>query len=155
MSEQFFPQRPASQPTIYAYEDTHPQYAGLLKVGYTTQDVQTRVAQQYPILRPGALPYRIVLEASAMRRDGTSFTDREVHRRLCQSGIHNPNGEWFACSMQELQAAILAVRERAMNNENRSLNFAMRPEQAEAVAKTEAYFNSFRTENVNKAPHFL
>ena len=45
----FFPPRPKSRPTVYAYEDTNPQYAGLLKVGYTTVDVQSRVAQQYPI----------------------------------------------------------------------------------------------------------
>ena len=36
MSREFFPPRPDSKPTIYAYEDTNPQYAGLVKVGYTT-----------------------------------------------------------------------------------------------------------------------
>ena len=35
MSRDFFPPRPASRPTIYAYEDTNQQYAGLLKVGYS------------------------------------------------------------------------------------------------------------------------
>ena len=35
MSNEFFPQRPAANPTIYAYEDTNPQYKGLLKVGDT------------------------------------------------------------------------------------------------------------------------
>ena len=53
MSRDFSPPRPASRPTIYAYEDTHPQYEGLLKVGYTTVGAQSRVAQQYPTLRPG------------------------------------------------------------------------------------------------------
>ncbi len=38
MSKEFFPPRPDSTPTIYAYEDNNPQYAGLLKVGYTTVD---------------------------------------------------------------------------------------------------------------------
>lgn len=70
MSNEFFPPRPESRPMIYAYEDTNPQYDGLLKVGYTTVDVQARVAQQYPTLRPGKPPYRIVLEESAMRNDG-------------------------------------------------------------------------------------
>lgn len=32
----FFPPRPKVAPKIYAYEDTNPQYAGLLKIGYTT-----------------------------------------------------------------------------------------------------------------------
>ncbi len=42
----FFPSRPQVTPRIYAYEDTHPQYAGLLKVGYTTKSVKERVAEQ-------------------------------------------------------------------------------------------------------------
>ena len=64
MPKEFFPQRPDSHPTIYAYEDTNPQYQGLLKVGYTCGDVRARVAQQYQTLRPGKPPYRIVLEDS-------------------------------------------------------------------------------------------
>ena len=46
MSKEFFPQRPDSNPTIYAYKDTHPQYEGLLKVGYTTGDVRAREQRQ-------------------------------------------------------------------------------------------------------------
>lgn len=65
MPKDFFPPRPMAKPTIYAYEDTNPQYAGLLKVGYTAVDVKSRVAHQYPTLHPGKLPYRIVLEESA------------------------------------------------------------------------------------------
>lgn len=42
MGDGFFPPRPESRPTVYAYEDTNPQYAGLLKIGYTTVDVQSR-----------------------------------------------------------------------------------------------------------------
>ena len=38
------------------------------------------MAQQYPTLKPGKPPYRIVLEESAMRNDGTTFTDHDVHR---------------------------------------------------------------------------
>ena len=75
MSNKFFPPRPEANPMIYAYEDTNPQYKGLLKVGFTNTDAQKRVAQQYPTLRPGALPYKIVFEESAMRNDGSAFTD--------------------------------------------------------------------------------
>ena len=61
MATDFFPQRPDAHPMIYAYEDTNPQYQGLLKVGYTAIDVDKRVAQQYPTKRPdGSVPYRIV-----------------------------------------------------------------------------------------------
>ena len=155
MSKEFFPPRPALQPTIYAYEDTNPQYQGLLKIGYTTADVQSRVAQQYPTLRPGKLPYRIVLEESAMRNDGSAFSDHDVHRYLRGIGIKNPNGEWFKCSVEKVKAAIIAIRSGLRNEENRSLDFKMRPEQVAAVEKTAAYFKSFRKENPDKTPHFL
>ncbi len=155
--QDFFPPRPASRPTIYAYEDTNPQYAGLLKIGYTTVDAQRRVAQQYPTLRPGKPPYRIVLEESAMRGDGTVFTDHDVHRMLRRSGIKNPEGEWFRCSGEHVQSAIIALRTGQLNEENRSLDFKMRPEQVEAVEKTSAYFASWRKDKRNrqKPPHFL
>jgi len=155
MSKDFFPQRPDSKPTIYAYKDTHPQYKGLLKVGYTAVDVKSRVSQQYPTVRPGKLPYKIVLEESAMRNDGTVFTDHEVHQHLRQKGIKNPDGEWFKCSADVVKSAIIAVKTGQMNEENRSLDFEMRPEQTEAVEKTAAYFKSFRKENHDKTPHFL
>jgi hypothetical protein len=156
MSREFFPPRPASRPTLYAYEDTNPQYAGLLKVGYTTVGVQDRVAQQYPTLRPGKPPYRIVLEESAMRNDGTTFTDHDVHRHLMRIvGITNPEGEWFKCSVKDVKAAIIALKTGEVNEESRSLDFKMRPEQKEAVDKTADYFLSFRKENHGKPPHFL
>jgi hypothetical protein len=157
MNKEFFPQRPGSRPTIYAYEDTNPQYAGLLKVGYTTVSAQDRVAQQYPTLRPGTLPYRIVLEESAMRKDGTVFTDRDLHRMLRLNGVKNPRGEWFQCTVSQVKASILAVRSGQLNEENRSLDFKMRPEQEAAVKKTSAYFSSWRKERDrrNKPPHFL
>jgi hypothetical protein len=154
MSKDFFPRRPEVQPKIYAYEDTNPQYAGLFKVGYTTKDVGERVAEQYPTRRPGPPPYRIVLEEPAMRRDGTVFTDHDVHRMLRINGIHNPEGEWFRCTVEQVKAAINAVREGQLYEEQRSLNFTMRPEQEAAVEKTMTYFKAYRREN-DKPPHFL
>ena len=155
MNKDFFPQRPQVQPKIYAYEDTNPQYAGLLKVGYTTKDVRERVAEQYPTLRPGPPPYRIVLEEPAMRCDGTVFTDRDVHRMLRINGIKNPEGEWFRCTVEQVKAAIVAVREGQLElEEQRSLDFTMRPEQKAAVEKTITYFKNYRREN-DKPPHFL
>jgi len=101
MNKEFFPQRPKSRPRICAYEDTNPQHAGLLKVGYTAGDVPTRVKHQYPTLKPGKPPYRIVLEESAKRIDGTVFTDHEVHRYLRMIGIKKIKGEWFRCSAEQ------------------------------------------------------
>jgi hypothetical protein len=124
-ADKFFPPRPDSRLTIYASEDTNPQYTGLIKIGYTTVDVQTRVAQQYPTLRPGKPPYRIVLEESAMRNDGTVLTDHDVGRYLRTGGIKNPEGESFKCSVEKVKAAVIAVRTGQLNEENRSLDFKM------------------------------
>ena len=151
----FFPLRSESNPMIYAYEDTNPQYKGLLKIGYTCKDVQARVAQQYPTLRPGSLPYRIVFEGNAMRNDGSSFTDRDIHRYLRKQGFYNPKGEWSQCSKRDVKAAVLALKERIINEEQRTETFSMRPEQKQAVEKTAHYFTNYQKENEGKTPHFL
>lgn len=155
MTTNFFPLRPASNPTIYAYADTHPQYAGLLKVGFTNVDVRKRVAQQYPTLRPGALPYSIVFEESAMRNDGSAFTDHDVHRYLRKQGILNPEGEWFRCTVKDIAAALVALKRGGVNADNRTLTFGMRPEQSEAVERTMSYFQKSKKENTDRTPHFL
>lgn len=155
MTREFFPPRPDARPTIYAYQDTNPQFDGLLKVGFTVKSAQERVAAQYPTLKPGKLPYRILLEESAMRNDGTAFLDHEVHRYLRNHGIRNEAGEWFRCSVNDVKAAIVAVKTGAVNEENRTLEFKMRPEQAEAVEKTATYFKRSRKEDPKKTPHFL
>ena len=152
----FFPQRPSSSPKIYAYLDSNPQYEGLLKVGYTEKDVEKRVANQYPTKRPdGLLPYRIVLAESAMREDGTCFTDHDVHRILHKKRVMNVGGEWFRCTPEEVRAAVIAVRTGTINLENRTRTFAMRPEQKEAVDKTIEYFASAKKDQADRAPKFL
>lgn len=155
MSKEFFPSRPELNPVIYAYEDTNPQYKGLLKVGYSKLNAKSRVAQQYPTRRPGRPPYKIVVEESATRSDGTTFFDKEVHRHLKLQGIENPEGEWFRCAVNDVKAAVIAVRNRQINEENRTLDFKMRPEQAEAVEKTAAYFKHVDLDDSDKTPHFL
>lgn len=152
----FFPQRPDSHPMIYAYEDTNPQYKGLLKVGYTAIDVDKRVAQQYPTKRPdGSVPYRIVLRESAMYPDGSSFTDHDVHRVLRKKQITGMGGEWFRCTVNDVKAAIAAVRTGTANVENRTQTFAMRPEQEYAVDITMRYFKSAYEEGSGRTPKFL
>ncbi len=153
MDNAFFPPRPQVYPTIYAYSDR--AYQGLLKVGYTTRDVEERVAEQYPTARPDPKPYQIVFSASALRADGTTFTDHEIHRYLRKRGVRNPNGEWFACTEDDVRAAVIAVKTQAENDEHRTQDFAMRPEQADAVNKTVTYFENYWAENPGKPPHFL
>lgn len=152
----FVSARPVSRPMIYVYADSNPMYNGLLKVGFTAIDVEKRVAQQYPTKRPdGKVPYTIVFAESAMYEDGGSFDDHEIHRMLRKKQVSGVGGEWFRCTVDDVRAAWLAVRTRTQNAENRTQNFAMRPEQDEAVAKTIEYYQSAQSEHAGRIPKFL
>lgn len=157
MSKEFFPQRPDCKPMIYAYEENNPEYEGYLKIGYTTIDVETRVKQQFPTIKPGGRPYNIVFAESAMYTDGGNFMDHDIHKYLDKKGFKNVGGEWYKCKVDDVRAAWIAVRSRTENIENRVLNFKMRPEQEEAVNKTIEYFNSMKedSEHKNISPKFL
>jgi len=154
--QQFFPQRPDLHPMIYAYEDLNPDYKGLLKIGYSEVDVDRRVAQQYPTKRPdGMIPYRIVLRESAMYPDGTSFLDHDVHKSLKMKRVEGVGGEWYHCTVDDVRAAIIAIKNHTANVENRTQDFNMRPEQEEAVRKTADYFIKVRASEPGRAPKFL
>lgn len=148
----FFPKRPAATPTIYAFASTHPDHSGLLKVGYTERGAAERIAEQFP---SGLDAYRIEMIEPAMRPDGSSFTDHEVHRHLRARGITNTTNEWFRCTVAQVRAAVLAVRERKANEEDRTLSFGLRPEQREAVERTADYFEKAKIEQPGHTPHFL
>ena len=126
-----------------------------MKVGFTTINAQARLKQIYNLKTPGKLPYQILIEESAMKSDGSAFTDHDVHRVLRKKGIKNPTGEWFRCSVADVQAAIISVKSGIYSEDSRTADFGMRPEQTEAVKKTITYFKSFAKENKNKTPHFL
>jgi len=151
--KEFFPPRPTTNPTIYAYElvgvSTH---IGQIKIGFTSRDAFSRVSEQ---LRTSGLKYTIIFEESAMRNDGSSFTDHDIHRLLRKQGFANPDGEWFKCTLKDLQKAIREVKTGERTEDNRTLTFGMRPEQHAAVHKTIEYFNSFKLENTDRTPNFL
>lgn len=158
MTQEFFSKRPDVTPTIYAYEligvESH---AGYIKIGYTDRTAEVRIREQ---LHVSGVPYRILLKESAMRSDGTCFTDRDVHAYLRARGFRQLNegddrNEWFACNVGDVRAAILRLRDGIVSEEGRTATFVMRPEQEAAVKKTIAYFTSARETNADKAPKFL
>ena len=154
--------KPNVHPTIYAYSDNNIKYKGLLKVGYTERTVEKRVNEQYPTNRPDGLkPYKILLEDSAMYADGTHFTDHEVHTALQRAGfkaLSDSNGkttEWFKCTKDDVQAAIISVRNKSENINHRTYDFKMRPEQESAVEKTIAYYQRETADGNTRTPKFL
>ena len=158
MSQEFFIQRPAITPTIYAYEFVGVNsHKGYIKVGYTDRDVETRVKEQ---LHTSGIEYKILLKESAMRSDGTCFTDHEIHTALKRKGFLQLNqgldkNEWFKCTVNDVISAINYVRDGIQTQENRTLTFKMRPEQTLAVQKTIEFFKKAKKEEPEKAPKFL
>lgn len=156
LNRDFFPQRPDVSPKIYAYTEPDQRYDGLLKIGYTSKDIKSRIDQQYPSRRPDGLePYKIVLSESAMRNDGSCFDDHDVHRVLKAKKVERVGGEWFRCSVGDLNVAIIAVKTGKTNDENRTADFKMRPEQEAAVNKTIDYFTSYQDATPGRSPKFL
>ncbi|MCD6134786.1 MAG: GIY-YIG nuclease family protein, partial [Candidatus Omnitrophica bacterium] len=153
MGGKYFIQRPKLKPKIYAYEIPDAENRkGLLKIGYTTRDVRERIKEQ---LGTAGLNYRLLLEEDAIRNDGTTFTDKDIHNWLRRNDFANPDGEWFACRVKDIKAAILAIKNRTENIQKRVYDFKMRPEQKEAVRKTMSYYKRFKKEALRKSPRFL
>ena len=148
-----FPPKSESNPIIYAYtllDDTSRQ--GQLKVGFTTRSAKERIQEQI-----GATLSRFttVVDESAMRSDGSSFSDHDVHRQLKKDGFINTEGEWFRCKTEDVVSAIIAVRDGNSSSRGRTLDFKMRPEQQVAVDKAANHFIDFKQKEQGKTPHFL
>ena len=156
MNKNYFPEK--SIPKIYCYTDT--RFANCIKVGYTTKTTKERVAEQYPVKLPN-MSYEIILEELAIRNNGTLFTDKDIHKLLNSKKVKHINGEWFECALKEIKACILEIKTGVVNEEKRTLDFGLRPEQTEAINKTEAYFRSSKKDastgsaQKNQIPHFL
>ena len=152
--------RPADViPKIYAFSIDHPDFEGWLKVGYTTlPEVEQRILQAVAAVK---LPdrkkryFKIELEESAMRADGTSFMDHEVHRILEKQGVQRGEGEWFLTDVETVRAAVVAARNRTGFVAERTADFRMRREQAAAVERTAEYFKEARQRDRGKPARFL
>ena len=99
--------------------------------------------------------YRIELDESATRGDGSSFTDRNVREALARKGFVNTELEWMRCSAADVRTVLGELRSGQRLSGTHHLDFTMRPEQAAAVNKTHAYYHSIWTENMHSVPRFL
>ena len=88
-----------------------------------------------------------------MYNDGGTFTDHDVHKVLKNKHFKCVGGEWYECTVNDVKAAVEAVKNHIDNVENRTESFKMRPEQEQAVNKTIAYYAS--AEKEGRTPKFL
>jgi hypothetical protein len=145
--------KPEARPRIYAYSIDDEAHEGLLKVGRTTRDVKQRVAQQ--VKTAAIRNYRVELDESAERDDGTILTDHHVRTVLVKKGFENTELEWMRCSVADVQTVLTELRTGREFTGTHHQTFAMRREQAEAVNKTHAYFHSIWKEDMHAVPRFL
>jgi hypothetical protein len=151
--EEILTPKPKARPRIYAYSIDDKDHKGLLKVGQTTRDIKQRVDEQ---LKTAAIKnYRIELDESAERDDGTIFTDHEVRAALVRKKFENIELEWMRCTIQDLKTVLTELRTGQQFTGTHSERFPMRREQAEAVKVTHAYFHSRWEEDMHAVPRFL
>ena len=145
--------KPEAQPRIYAYSIADKGHAGLLKIGQTIREVKQRVAEQ---LKTAAIKnYRIELDETAVRNDGSVFTDREVRIALEKKGFVNTELEWMRCAVSDVKTVLTELRTGTPLGGGHYQTFTMRDEQAEAVNRTHAYFVSRWAEDMHAVPRFL
>lgn len=151
--------RPAVVPTIYGYTlPTVTDHDGYIKIGYTDREnTENRIKEQ---LHTASIPFKVLFKESAMRSDGTCFTDKDVHRLLKHKGFRQLNegkdhNEWFCCSEKEALETIEEVRTGIRFEGQRTWNFSMRKEQQTAVQMAKDYFEQSKKDDPDRPSKFL
>jgi hypothetical protein len=151
--------KPEGRLRIYAWtpNDPPPAYAGLIKVGQTTQaDVNDRIRQSQGQMQQA---YTLHVDEVAEREDGSTFRDSDVRRRLIEMGFENitigSSREWMRCSPTDVRAAIVELQKGLRFQSARHETFPMRREQAEAMEVTHDYYQSRWAEDPKAVPRFL
>lgn len=143
-------------PMIYAYTTPGVTYHdGYIKIGYTEQDVDTRIRQQTHTA--GVKPKK-EWQGNAAFDDGSgdTFTDKQFHTYLRKSGVKQPQdegneyfdkddvNEWFHISPVDSKSKFYEFRSNRGISEEDShevILYKLREEQEEAVSQTVAYRN--------------
>ncbi len=152
--DELLPERPGARLRIYAWSTTEiKKYEGCLKVGQTTlKDVNQRIKQSMGV---APVKYKLEVDESAEKDDGTVFRDSAVRERLKQKGFENVELEWMRCSAQDVLTAINELKTGQAIVGTHHETFKMRAEQVAAVKKTADYYTSIWSDNKKAVPRFL
>ena len=138
--EELLPEKSKARLRIYAWStDEIKKYQGCLKVGQTTQDVNTRIRQSQGVAQ---VPYILEVDESAEREDGTIFRDSAVRDRLKAKGFENVELEWMRCTAQDVAIAVTELKTGQALVGSHHEDFKLRSEQSAAVKKTADYYTS-------------
>ena len=131
-------------PMIYAYTTPGVSYHdGWTKIGYTEQDVTTRIRQQ---THTAGIQWELQWKKNALFDDGSgrSFRDSDFHAYLQKQGVPREAGtEWFQISGSDSKRMINDFRENCgVLKTIGTVAYELRSEQEQAVAQTFDYFQS-------------
>lgn len=134
-------------PKCYAYTlPAVPSHKGWTKIGFTERDVETRIREQ---THTAGLSPQIEWEKFAVYTTAPAgtFTDRNFHAYLKKLGIERKKGtEWFRIDPKEAKADFNDFAENHGNLDDShadgAIPYTLRDEQAQAVQKAKAYFES-------------
>jgi hypothetical protein len=151
--DELLPEKPEARLRIYAWSTKEiKKFEGCLKVGQTTQDVNTRIRQSQGVAQ---VPYVLEVDEIAERLDGSTFGDHAVRERLRQKGFENVEYEWMRCTAKDVLIAIKELQTGAARSGMHSEDFKLRAEQTAAVKKTADYYHSIWQEDKKSVPRFL
>ena len=113
---------------------------GRLKVGWTgREDPRVRIKEQTGTIYPDGDGIVILLDEPAVRADGSAFEDHDVHKVLDAAGVQR-SSEVVDATLDEVRAAIAAVRSGLIYDPARTNDYMPRPEQQQAIDITARYF---------------
>jgi len=151
-----------SQKVIYIYQHIDvTSHIGWLKVGETTKETNDRIRSQN---EADNVEVKILWETEAIRNNGKTFSDKDIHRLLETKGIErekkkNTNSdrysEWFKIELELLKQYIQDYKDCIVSNEQGEITeYTLRTEQQKAIDETKAYFEKTQIDK-NLQPKFL
>ena len=136
-------------PMLYGYSTPEViRHNGWTKIGYTEQDVETRINQQ---THTADIRWQLEWKGNATFDDGSgeTFIDKDFHAYLRKSGIEQENGknnEWFHVDGATSKQMFRDFREDhgVLKITDTVIPFKLREEQQSAVAMTVKYQQSHK-----------
>ena len=134
-------------PMIYAYITPEiERHNGWTKIGYTEQDVDTRIKQQ---THTADVIYRLEWKGNAIFDDGSgeTFTDKDFHSYMRKFGVEQEcgkNNEWFHITGPKSKELFYEFRadHGVLKSSVAVVPYTLRDEQEEAVRRTIEYRNT-------------
>lgn len=132
-------------PMIYAYATPEVErHIGWSKIGYTEQDVETRIQQQ---THTADIRFDLLWKGTAIYDDGSGdvFTDKDFHVYLRKNGVENtPSTEWFHINGNDSRKKFYEFKadRGILKAIGTAAPYKLRDEQLKAVNDTKQYYES-------------